>query len=125
MTDPLALYIADTVAEVAFCKWRNLFPDLSPTRPITTINKTNGQADFYVLALVDGNVVEFVGYASDDELLNASKSHREIWPSEALAFLNVNGLADRYGEDHVAAMLDELPHLTAEQIRAIFKERET
>jgi len=125
------LYYAEALAEIVLCKWRNLSLNLSidahrlsiDGHPLTTINKINGQADSYVLALVDEDNVDFPGYASDDELLDASNSHREIWPSEALAFLSVNDLADRYGEDHVAAMIDELPHLTGEQIRAIFEEQ--
>ena len=83
------------VAEVAFGKWKNIFPDLSINprkgsfdalvsgkrvdikatrrengRLLATTGKEQNAADLYVLAVVDGATVDFVGYATATELLS-------------------------------------------------------
>jgi len=83
------------VAEVAFSKWRNTYPDLSIKprsggvdaivngrkvevkattrkngRLLATLDKADKDgAEYYALAIVDGNVVTFPGYATARELL--------------------------------------------------------
>lgn len=81
-------------AELAYAKWRNLFPDISfPATPhsadavdhgtridvkavtrsdhqlIAPIWKTSEDADIYVLGVVCGNRVDFVGWAYATELI--------------------------------------------------------
>lgn len=88
------LDLLGAVAEIAFCKWRNVYPDLTilprhgsadamiggkkvdikatdrkDGRLLATTGKEIDAADIYVLAIVEGPVVEFVGYALAAELL--------------------------------------------------------
>lgn len=91
------LDLLGAVAEIAFCKWRNVYPDLTilprhgsadavidgkkidikatdrkDGRLLATTGKDLSAADVYVLAIVEGPVVEFIGYALAAELLHAS-----------------------------------------------------
>jgi hypothetical protein len=94
MKQAIELDMLGAVAEVAFCKWQNVYPDLS-VRPrrgsadallsgkkvdvkatdrrngrlIATYGKEMDQADIYVLAIVEDLVVDFVGYATAQDLL--------------------------------------------------------
>lgn len=88
------LDLLGAVAEIAFCKWRNVYPDLTilprhgtadaviggkkvdikatdrkDGRLLATTGKDPNAADIYVLAIVEGAVVDFVGYALASELL--------------------------------------------------------
>lgn len=83
------------IAEFAFCKWKNIWPDLSiapraggadcvfgkwkvdvkaTRRPngrlLAVMSKTEQQAEVYVLAVVKDNEVTFPGWAFAKELLN-------------------------------------------------------
>ena len=82
------------IAEYAFCKHFNIFPDLTPsprsgscdcvyqgkridiksTRhkdgQLLATMKNNLDIDVYVLAIIDGNTVNFPGYATKKELIN-------------------------------------------------------
>lgn len=83
------------VAEVAFSKWRNCYPDLtigarsggvdcvlngkkidvkSTRYPngklLATLSKAVDEVDIYVLAVVNGNQVTFPGWAHSHELIN-------------------------------------------------------
>jgi hypothetical protein len=89
------LHILGAVAEIGFAKWQNIFPDLSTTsrsktcdfiidgkrydikaRPagrdwlICNITKKLEDADFYIHAVVNGNKVNFAGWAYAHELIN-------------------------------------------------------
>lgn len=93
----ITLEILGTVAEIAFCKRFSAYPDLTITprrggadvvlngkrwdikatdrgngRLITTVGKARESADYYALAVVDDNTVEFVGWASAARLLDDS-----------------------------------------------------
>ena len=82
------------VSEIAFCREFGACPDLS-VKPrkggadvifkgkrwdikstkrangqlLATTEKTPGEVDFYALAVVQDNIVDFIGYASEGELL--------------------------------------------------------
>ena len=83
------------VAEIAFAKWKNCFPDISisprtgghdvtvadkkvdikatryPNGKLLAVpSKTKNDADFYVLAIVADNSVKFAGFASANDLLS-------------------------------------------------------
>lgn len=91
------LDLIGAIAEVAWGKWKNCFPDLtiSPRagsadavvgglrvdikattrndgRLLATTGKKEGAAEVYVLAVVDGARVEFKGYALSEDLLSES-----------------------------------------------------
>jgi len=80
------------IGEYAFCKWKNIFPDLVPWnksggadcicngrkidikttrhkngRLLATL-KNNPDVDTYVLAILDGTEVDFVGWANKTDL---------------------------------------------------------
>ena len=81
------------IAEYAFAKWNNVFPDLGlsprsgscdgilnnikydvkatnyPHGRLLSTLKVNPDVDLYILGVVIGNSVEFVGYATKDELI--------------------------------------------------------
>lgn len=80
------------MGEYAFCKWKNLFPDLVPsprsgscdcildgkkidikttrykTGKLLATLKDNQDVDIYVLGIIDGNSVDFIGWAKKEEL---------------------------------------------------------
>lgn len=84
------------VSEIAWAKWQNTYPDLTTSARSGTYDsyckgkrvdikatkykngrllahigkKDKDDVDMYVLAIVDGNVVDFVGYAMAHELLS-------------------------------------------------------
>jgi hypothetical protein len=80
------------MGEYAFCKWKNIFPDLVPAprsgscdcvfknqridikttryktgRLLATL-KNNQDIDIYVLAILEENIVNFVGWAKKEDL---------------------------------------------------------
>ena len=92
----IALDMLGAISELAFCKAFGAYPDLTvqprkggadvvlkgkyrwdvkaTDRPngrlLATTDKDLGDADYYALAVVNGNAVDFVGYASAAELLH-------------------------------------------------------
>jgi hypothetical protein len=85
------------IAEFAFCKWKNIYPDLTINprsggsdcvinkkrvdikttrykqgRLLATISKKPTDVDVYILSIIEDNKVTFVGWAMSDELLQQS-----------------------------------------------------
>lgn len=92
---PIEIDFIGIVAEMAWHKWRGTYPDLSVApqqgtfdavfmgktidikattykqgKLLATLKKTMEASDVYVLAIVDKNQVEFVGYATNKELIS-------------------------------------------------------
>lgn len=90
--DGLNADVDGLMAEYAFCKWKNVFPDLAPSprsgsadcvykglridikstrylsgKLLATL-KDNPDVDIYVLAIVKDREIDFVGWASKEEL---------------------------------------------------------
>ena len=86
------------MAELAFCKWANLYPnldvvnqsatpdliyqgwkcdikatDLAEGQLIVPVKKKKGASDVYILGIISGNTVNFVGFATDQEIINENK----------------------------------------------------
>lgn len=84
------------IAEYAFCKHFNIFPDLTPaprsgsydciyinkridikstrykTGKLLATTKHNDDVDVYVLAIISGNEITFPGYATKEKLINSN-----------------------------------------------------
>ena len=94
----LKIELLGIMAEVAFCKWANLYPDLDikPQSGTTDVvyqgwkcdikatERTDGQllvsqwkkkesSDVYILGIIDGLSVDFVGYTLADTIMQDSK----------------------------------------------------
>lgn len=90
---PHRVHALAMIAEIAWAKWQNVFPCLSliprsgtadnvtrgrkvdikatdrlDGRLLVMLNKTLADADIYVLAIVADNVVDFVGYATAQDV---------------------------------------------------------
>lgn len=86
------------MAELAFCKWANLYPNLDVVNQSSTpdliyqgwkcdikatdradgqlivpVRKKKGASDVYILGIIHGNSVDFSGYATEDEILNEAR----------------------------------------------------
>ena len=86
------------MAEMAFCKWANLYcnldikiqsqtPDLiykgwkcdikatdrADGRLIVPVKKKKGSSDVYILGITSGQTVEFKGFAIEDDIINESR----------------------------------------------------
>lgn len=86
------------MAELAFCKWANLYPNLDVVNQkgtpdliyqgwkcdikatdradgqlIVPHRKKKGASDVYILGIIHGNSVDFVGYATEAEILNEAR----------------------------------------------------
>jgi hypothetical protein len=86
------------MAEMAFCKWANQYPnldiapqsgttdviyqgwkcdikatDLQNGQLIVPVKKKKGSSDVYVLGVIDKNVVDFRGFAVEDEIINEKR----------------------------------------------------
>lgn len=86
------------MAELAFCKWANLYPNLDVVNQsgttdliyqgwkcdikatdradgqlIVPVRKKKGASDVYILGIIHGNSVDFSGYATEDEILNEAR----------------------------------------------------
>lgn len=86
------------MAELAFCKWANLYPNLDVVNQSSTpdliyegwkcdikatdredgqlivpVRKKKGASDVYILGIIHDNSVDFSGFATEDEILNEAR----------------------------------------------------
>lgn len=90
--------IIGVMAEMAFCKWANLYPnldvvnqsgtadlmydkwkcdvkatDLENGQLIVPVKKKKGSSDVYILGVIKKNLVDFRGFAVEDEIINEKR----------------------------------------------------
>lgn len=86
------------MAELAFCKWANLYPNLDVVnqsgtpdliyqgwkcdikatdradgRLIVPVKKKKGASDVYILGITSGHTVDFKGFAVEDDIINEAR----------------------------------------------------
>ncbi len=90
--------VIGVMAEMAFCKWANLYPNIDVVNQsgttdviyqnwkcdikatdypdgqlIVPVKKKKGASDVYILGIIHGNAVEFAGFATEDEIINETR----------------------------------------------------